>query len=361
MTDSITIRPLRNEEKPALAKVMRRSFPLIQQWFFAWTENVLVGEYRGEPLGAIVLEVFPLPKGRKAGFVAWVFTDPRARGLGMGQQLTEAALAFFEAQECDEILACVEGYNASSSKLWATRGFDILSPGEQVRRYGMGIIPVWIHAFHFLDIGHFLWARPGADVPDHPGSQWLGTLAANMLIMGLVMGRQLGFGQLGLLETLWAISVVAALLALRTLAMWLTAKAQRLTVRFRAWESGFPVSLLVAAVFGSWFPVPGSLYPTTHDWRYRDLLPKLGPMALAGLSTTLIGAGVTRIALHLEWGTGALEPLLRATYNAGIPLALFDILMAFFPFASFNGRRVWDWNRVIWMGLAFAVLALILL
>jgi hypothetical protein len=38
----------------------------------------------------------------------------------------------------------------------------------------------------------------------------------------------------------------------------------------------------------------------------------------------------------------------------GKSLALFDIALIFFPFASFNGRRIWDWNRVVWGVLAAA-------
>jgi hypothetical protein len=43
---------------------------------------------------------------------------------------------------------------------------------------------------------------------------------------------------------------------------------------------------------------------------------------------------------------------------AGLTLAAVDVLLAFFPFASFNGRRIWDWNRAAWGMLAVAVAGL---
>jgi len=46
--------------------------------------------------------------------------------MGTGQKLIEAALHFFEDKGCEEIMACVEGSNTSSSKLFSTRGFSIL-------------------------------------------------------------------------------------------------------------------------------------------------------------------------------------------------------------------------------------------
>ncbi len=41
-------------------------------------------------------------------------------------------------------------------------------------------------------------------------------------------------------------------------------------------------------------------------------------------------------------------------------LALFEVLLPFSVFVSFNGRRVWDWNRAAWAVLAAATLGLLL-
>jgi len=49
-----------------------------------------------------------------------------------------------------------------------------------------------------------------------------------------------------------------------------------------------------------------------------------------------------------------------AARRAGLMLAAFDVLLPFSPFASFDGRRVWDWNRAAWGVLAVAVLGLVL-
>ena len=51
---------------------------------------------------------------------------------------------------------------------------------------------------------------------------------------------------------------------------------------------------------------------------------------------------------------------LRAAHTAGLMLAAFDVLLPFSVFSSFDGRRVWDWNRLAWGTLAVAVLGLFL-
>lgn len=359
--DPLTIRPMQADEKPAVRAIMCQSFPLIQQWFFSWTPHVLVVEQDGHLLGAILLKTFVLPGDRRGGLVSWVFTAPAARGLGAGQQLVQAGLDFLEAQGCDEIMACVEGYNTSSSKLFATRGFSILSPGEQLRRYRLGLFSLWARIFHFIDIGHFVWARPAAKSPGKPPVQWWGNWLANSLILWLGLWRESAFGGLSP-RALWMTPLMVLLFfGVRYLCMRLTAARLGEQVRYRAWESAFPLGLGIALGFGAWFPSPGGLYPTSQQWRYRDLLPKLGRMALAGTIPVLLLTWGAWAFSHLGAVTPALETILDLMLTVGKPLALFDIALPFFPFVSFNGRRIWDWQRGLWGVLAMAAVLIFLI
>jgi GNAT superfamily N-acetyltransferase len=358
---------MRTEEKKALLRVMRRAFSPIQQIFFSWKDHVLVAEREGALVGGTVLDTFPLAGGRKGGIVLWIFTDPDVRGRGAGQALAEGAIAFFEAEGCTDMFACVEGYNTSSSKLFATRGFGILSPGAQFRRYGLGTFAMWYHTFHFIDIGHFLWTRPPAERPDSPALQWWGVWLMNTVIVWLALWRQHNFQASAAFQPFYLLTVPLVLLTFfgaRSLAMLAAARAQGLTLRYRAWESGFPLGVVIALSMGGLYPNPGGFYPTTDRWRYREWLPQLGPVALAGIAPTLL----------LTWGLWALRefgPLTarlgQATFIAqglniawilGVSLSVLDVLTPFFPLASFNGRRLWDWKPWLWGVCALATAAL---
>lgn len=357
----VVIRPMRDDERGTVHAIMRRAFPLVDQWAFAWTPNVLVAEQSGQLLGAIVLKLFALPNNRKGGSVAWVFTAPEARGQGLGQRLVEAGIDFFEQQRCDEILTTVEGFNTSSSKLFATRGFKILSPGAQFRRYGLATFAVWAKISHCFDIGHFLWVRPATTTADNPTWQWWGTIAANTLIGLLMLGRLSSSSVIS--STMWLVLPLAILMlfGLRSLGMWLAARRQGLTVQFRAWESGFLLSIAIALVFpGAMYPVPGGVYPTTHQWRYRDLLPQLGWMALAGTLPVLLVVWGVWMAVQLDIPSPYLKAGLDVMRLVGKPLILFDIALPFFPFVSFNGQRLWDWNKSVWAVLTVATVAVFL-
>lgn len=358
---SINIRPMRTDEKQEVDSLMRQSFPLLQQWFFSWTPNVLVAEQNGQLLGAAVLDLFSLPQNRKGGLISWVFTAPEARGLGLGQQLSEAALEFFKEQGCDEVIASIEGYNTSSSKIFASRGFSIMSPGEQFRRYGLGVFGLWAKISHFFEIGHFLWVRPAAERQNSPVWQWWGNVLVNALIAWLAVWRGSGFSSIDPIAFIALPLMVILFFGVRHLAMWLTAKLQGLEVRYRVWESGFSLSIALALFIGNLFPMPGGVYPTSNEWRYRDLLPKLGVMALAGVLPTLIL--VWAIWALLEFGTVSSDVAMWLDFalQVGKPLILFDIALAFFPFVSFNGRRLWDWNRGLWAILAMAAVVVFFL
>jgi hypothetical protein len=106
--------------------------------------------------------------------------------------------------------------------------------------------------------------------------------------------------------------------------------------------------------------MPGSVYPPGSAWRYQDLVPKLGLTAFAGASAVLCFAWATWALLRFDEPPPEFTTWLRAAYAAGLSLALLDVLVPYFPFVSFNGRRVCDWNRQAWGVLAVVALALLL-
>ena len=358
----VNIRPMRHEERSQVRAILRHSFSPIERSLFAWTPNVLVAEQGGQLLGAVVLKRFTLPHHRQGGTISWLFVAPEARGRGMGHCLVEAGLNVLERQGCDEILVSIEGFNTSSSQLFATRGFGILSPAAQFQRYGFATFSLWAKLSHYFETGYFLWVHPAPQAADSSIWQWWGTITANS-ILGFLMLWRLG-GTRSIEPVMWLMLplILMVLLGLRYLSMWLMALRQGLKVRFRAWESGFPLSLAITLAFaGAMYPIPGGVYPTTNQWRYRDWLPQLGWLALAGtLPVLLLVWGVSVLSqldiLSPYWSAG-----LNVTLWMGKPLVLFDIALPFFPFICFNGRCLWDWNKTIWVLLAAAAMALWLL
>ncbi len=359
---ALSVRRMHGSEERAVRDLAGRVFSRPESAFFSPPPHTLVAERDGHLVGAVVPKVLALPDKRWYGAIFWLMSDPQARGLGVGRRLVEAACEHFEEHGCQEVFACVEGYNTSSSNLFAARGFSILSPGEQLRRYGLsGTFALWIKMFRLgADVGHYLWARPGATRPDYPGLQWwVGTLFLSVLVFLLAewRGAWEGFEPV---MVLGAASAIVALFGLREAAMRLAACWQGLSVRHRVWEAALPLSAGVALLLGLFFPTPGSVYPRSLVWRYQDLVPKLGLIAFAGASAVLLFAWVTWGLLRFGRPPPEIASWLYFGHVAGQMLALFDVLLPFSIFVSFNGRRVWDWSRPVWAVLAAAAVGLFL-
>jgi GNAT superfamily N-acetyltransferase len=358
---AISVRRMHDGEEGALRDLAGRVFSRLESAFFSPPVQTLVAERDGHLVGAVVPKVFALPDKRLYGAIFSLMTDPQARGLGAGGRLIEATFEYFEEQGCSEVFACVEGYNTSSSNLFAAHGLAILSPGEQLWRYGLlGTFVLWIKMFRLgADVGHFLWARPQAAREDHPGLQWwAGTLLPSALVFLLAGWRGGWVEGLEPSTVLGAALAIVALFGLREAAMRLAARWQGLSVRHRVWEAALPLSAGVALMLGLFLPTPGSVYPRSLAWRYRNLLPKLGQIAFAGALAVLLFAWATWGLLRFGGPSSEITLWLRFGHVAGQMLALFDVLLPFSIFVSFSGRRVWDWSRPVWAVLAAATVGL---
>lgn len=359
---ALSFRWMRDDDKRAVRALAGRAFPPLGNVLFSPPPHTLVAERDGQVVGAIVPELFMLPGGHRGGVMFWLMTHPEVRGSGVGRRLVEAALRFFEEHGCQGVFACVEGFNTSSSSLFAAHGFSILSLGEQLRRYGpVGTLALWLKTHRFGgDVGHFLWARPESSSPDSPALQWWAGALASTLVCLLAGERGGSLEGFDLAVVLGLTLAILALFGLRETAMRLTARSQGLSVRHRAWESAFPLSVGVALAFGVFFPTPGSVYPQGSAWRYRDLVPKLGPIAFAGASAVLVFAWTAWALMRFGVPPPEITAWVRAAHAAGLSLALLEVLLPFSPFVSFSGRRVWDWNRPAWGMLAVAAAGLFL-
>ena len=357
-----SVRRMDVDDEVAVKALAGRAFSPLASLSFPRSPDALIAERLGELVSAVVLRTFGLPGGRKSGVMMWLMTDPGARGLGVGGRLVEAALQSFQEQDCREVFACVEGYNSSSANLFAARGFTILSFGEQLTRYGfLGTLLLWLRTSRLGgEVGHFLWARLGQAKPDSPTLQWWIGALANALVLLLAGWRGNWVGDFDPATLVGVVLIVVTLLGLREGSMRLVAWLRGLPVRHRAWESAFPLSLGVALLLGVFLPTPGSVYPRQDAWHYRDLLPKLGPIAFAGALAVLLFAWAAWALAGFGGPSPERTQCLSTAYRAGLMLAAFDVLVPFSPFVSFDGRRVWDWNRTAWGVLAVAVLGLLL-
>ena len=201
-------------------------------------------------IGAIVLKCFMLPNKKKYGLLYWGFTCPDVRGEGVGKLLYSAGIESLQNQGCEQIFGCIEGNNTASSNLLAHEGFTILSPWQQWRIFGLNTPFLWWHTFHYIDVGHFLWARPAPYKQESSTVQWLAVMFLNTCIALFALSRFMGTKAFSHDMIVSATLAMLIVLAARYVGMKFTAIAAGMKTRYRAWESGFPLRIILA-IFGA--------------------------------------------------------------------------------------------------------------
>nr|WP_275440799.1 GNAT family N-acetyltransferase [Vibrio sp. Of7-15] len=329
--------------------------------FFSFSNNILVAERNGEIVGGVILKVFLLPKSIKAGLVSLIFCSPRYSGQGIGQLLADEGVKCLEKEGCSDIFACVEGDNTGSSKLFVTSGFNRLSLLQQIKAYGFGCLPIWFHSYHFFDIGHFMWSKSSrtAQVSNTDKSNMLFELlfiiVAHVTIFSIALWRQEIEDYSSVESILTLLVCFSAFYETRYSAMLCVAWANNIKYELRMWESGLSLSFCIALLFGGGMVSPGSLYPRGNNWKYHEHLQHLGVMALVS-SACLIGAvwtigGLIKFNLLPSMYLSSFE----TAFSIGVGLLILDVVLPFFPFSSFSGKRLWDWNKYIWGILSLSI------
>jgi len=350
--EPLTIRPIRENEHAAVRAAARRIFSGLDWLLFTTSEHTLVAVDEQERIvGAAVTRLIRLSRRRTLGHIASIFTVPEVRGLGLGRDLLNAAISYLSERNVAEINAFLEGDSTSSMRVFRQRNFLILPPFEQLGRYGLtGMLRFWWRTWFFLYVGHFLWVRPRPRRPISPTAHFGAAVVTAWLVLAAYLVRWGASGQ-------WAPFAAAAgwafaFLFVRAGAMTLMAWKHDMPVKYRNWESGFLLSLMLAAV-GVFAPLPGNIYTRAKFWRDYVDRPRIGSIALAGSLASSLG-------LLLVWGlerSGVLPDYLYAgsLAMAFYGLAVIDTLLIF---PGMNGRRIWLWNRGYWGAAAALVAAL---
>lgn len=360
-------RPVTPEDEAGIARLAARAFPRSQAVFVRAGREGFVVDGQDGLAAAVLVRVIDLPGRRRLGFVAWAMTDPAYQGRGLAPALAKLSIARLEALGCERIVTEIEGHNAASEGAFRKLGFRRIGPWAQVAAFGLlGAARARLSIGYSMDPGHFIWLRGAEPASIVEGRERALAWALNgaFALLALAMGSGFLLGSMPALPSAGAagaaLFAVILVIGIREGAMRAAARARGLAVTYRAWDSGLGITAAVAVLFGSLFPLPGSVYPTAEDWRARDAGPALATAALAGT-----GAVAVLVGLAL-WAGAAFAGTMGAAIAAGIlfigkPLLLFDTVMAFPPFHAFNARRIYEHHRGVWAVMAVLGILLFLL
>jgi len=364
--DNLTIRRMRPGEEKKVRAIARESFPLTAWLFFNYKPATLVALKDNQVVAGVVYGQFSYSKEINAGAIYWLFTAPNYQGEGIGKKLIEKAIFKLETGGCQEIFACIEGYNSSSFKIFNSQGFSKLRLFDQINKFGFKTFYIWYQTHHLFDLGHDLWylkskeheskVENGLKADKNKSMNiktWIFNVTISSLIMFIALVRTdlIDIDIIDIFQVLLAIGIT---FGIRDLAGIIAGKGSGLKLEYDIWESGHIISIIMAIFAGGFIPVPGIFYPKEYNWSYQNKLPELASQSLASAGALLVLGWI--LNFDFIYGGKFIEILLMAVTN----MAIFDIALPFFPFVSYNGRRIWDYNKIIWLVLFITLLGFII-
>ncbi|WP_320129032.1 GNAT family N-acetyltransferase [uncultured Sphaerochaeta sp.] len=343
MTNEYAIRLLETEEEPELLRLMKDCFePSLEKIFSIHPESTFIALQGDTPVAGINLDIFQVNKTIRMGYISWLYTQAEHRGKGLAGKLLSRAMEFLQEQGCTDVCACIEGDNPASFKQLVRQGFAILPGKGQLALFRFGIYKVYKHASRFFDMGYFLYHysffNNKRERPVQTPSKALGvTLLGNTLLWFACLkgwnllhlfGLKTNHSLWGMGKPDFALSLLlvpALFLGIRTLAMELSAKVQKIEVEYRSWDTAWILAFLTSFLIGIPFPVPGNLYIKGNDWDLGQMQPKLTMMA----RSSQLAIGIACLFFSHDF---ALRYIL--------PLLFLDSLFFFYPFCGFNAKRI---------------------
>ncbi|WP_048815547.1 GNAT family N-acetyltransferase [Methanosalsum zhilinae] len=341
-------------DRKKLKKLGRESFPYLHGIFLDTTPHTLLARYNGEIAGAIVMKLAEITPDENVGIISWLFTSGDVRGAGIGEKLVREGMEYLKSKNCSAIVTAVDGYNTSSSKIFANNGYVIQNGTTLINRYGFkGYLRVWTKLKYYSEIGHFLWVYglPEPENSSGPITSWL----ANLTIISIAF--VVSYGHIQELANLYYVILAGILfMSFRYIPLKILTMIKSEQWIYRGWHNGYLLSLIVAIIFGAFFPMPGAQYPENIKWSYRDKIQYLGTAYIVSSLLMVSTLGIV-LAFPGLFSVGFIHSILFV----GISFLIFDILLIMAPFQCYMGRRVYDFSRISWIGIAaIAIIVLFL-
>lgn len=366
---AVTIRDLQPEDLGRVRELGRRAFSLPMGLLMAATissQGVAAEDAAGTLVGALTLRVAHVGR-RKVGILDWAVVNPRHQGQGVGKALIHQALARLRQQGCDKVVTTgVDGYNSSSWNMAYAQGLRFWPVSQQIGEFGWRWFKLLLIIPH-IGVGTFILHLPSDEQEGQvlPATNGIPALIGVILFLGFLL---LPLSRVR--EVLWESVLLPALLAplnpavilwgailtgvyvgARATGHWLAARALRLPLVFRLWDSGLMMATLLAVAFSPFIPAfGGSFYARQSRFNYHRARPAMGKMMLAGVVPSLILFTVFTLWAGLSSTTSGTVAMLGR--YIGLSFGLSDTLFFFPPFQSLPAGHIWRWRRAVWLGVS---------
>lgn len=328
----IIIRKMKNGEEKSIVKIGKKSFSFFEGLFISKPKQSMVAEYDGKIVGSMIYKDLNT-NSKKVIYIDEAFVDPNYQGLGIGKKLYEETFKYLWKQGYDVITAFVRDENVGSWKLLVDNGFKKVNLYEVQKQIGiLGILKHYIRTpFPFAVGMDFYMINKERNIQEKRDSV-LSFLLVNILLNLLLWVTTFYTSTEKMLVYLSAyILILLLFIGLR----YLGSSFNKNKWKFRLNNGGSFITILLS-FFGNVFPMNANWYPNEYE-KTSEFRKKLAiPEIVKWIGFSLLPLLIFKQSLFLN-----LVGKIASYY-------LIFMIIPFYPFESFGGGRIYNYNKKIW-------------
>lgn len=331
----LEIRKMRDSEALEVQKLGRRAFLGLEGIFISKPKTTFVAVIDNKIVGAAAYK-FINTKLKNMAYIDFAFVDPKYHTQHIGTKLYKATIDYLRDQNCDALTALVKEDNVGSWKLLLNNGFKKVSFSQGVRSLGLyEMIKQFFLTPYCIAIGmnFYLYLKDEKiSLQENKSSSQIGLY----LITNLILSLLIIFG-----DVQNKITFILAYLMFLITKVAIGFSFTRLNNRnwkFHMNNCG-GLMCIILNMLGSVLTLTGNWYPESYE-KTDKFRKDIGIIALAEwiLTLTFYLISAYFINKHIFF-----KYLLKISGTF-----LIYTIIILYPFESYGGKRVYDWNKFIY-------------
>lgn len=341
----VEVRKMYESEAAEVRRLGKKTFEWFESLFVPTPKECFVAVEDSNIIGAVIYKYLTI-SGTKMGYVDFIFVDKQGHGKGIGSRLVDACLKVMEKEGCHSYSALIRDDNVGSWKMFINRGMQRVGLDTLIKEFGfLGMLKLTFSIPMNVATGMELYLKKEmgtlSNKKEKSSKEILNYLIITLLILlpNFIHGIHYG---------LYVISTMIIVLSIRMLAGYIGTRLSNEKWSFRVCDGGYFIPM-IASIFGGIYLIAGNWYPKTY-MREKDFKGALAKSSL------------------FQWGSLVLMILLLKTPLADIEIirsitqlskmVLILSIVPFYPLSSFGGKRLLEWNRVLYIIIALISIAL---
>lgn len=331
----VQIRPMKKEEAGEVRKIGRKIFEPFEGIFIPMPKACFVALEGDEIVGAVLYKHLAI-QDKKITYVDFIFVKKNVSSKGIGKKLLETCMEQGIKEGCHGFSGIIRDDNVSSWKMFIDKGYQKVQALDLLKNFGIkGMVSHLMKTPLPFATGMAYYLKMNQGPMDLNGERTFNQIFKYLFMSLLTLVPLLLWG---LKSGLYIISALIVMLSCRGIGGYLFTILTKEKWTFKCIEGGFMIPFLASFVSGIFF-ICGNWYPKIYR-KGRGFKRSLGLSSL-GQWFALFMILITH---HFILKDHKFMEVLSSLAALMMILSVIPL----YPLASFGGKRLYDWDKIIY-------------